>query len=104
MKRFFHFAGRGNGLISDDKYYHLEPDEGAVLLITKRVGKVEFILGFCREAIIERWGCYCMHSFRRASSPDLSRSWSVPEEAELMIYHSVTVYLVREEDWMRQSN
>jgi hypothetical protein len=104
MKPFFTFEGRGDQNIGDDSIFHLEPEEGTVLLITKRVGQVEFVLGFCREAFVERWGCYCMGAFVRASDPGQNRSWAVSAESELLIYSGVNVYLVAEEEWMRNDH
>jgi len=103
MKRFFEHGGRGDRKIAHDSLFQLEPDAGAVFLITKPVGKTEFVMAYCRSAIVERWGCYCMGTFRRTSSLDLRRSWAEPAESELMIYHAVNVYLVPEEKWMQHS-
>ena len=104
MKQFFEYGGRGDREISDDSLFQLDSDAGGVFLITQKVGKVEFILAYCRSAIVGRWGCYCLGTFRRASNLDLSRSWAAQMESELMIFHSATVYLVPEEEWMRCSH
>ena len=104
MKQFFEYGGRGDREISDDSLFQLNSDVGGVFLITQKIGKVEFILAYCRSAIVGRWGCYCLGTFRRSSSLDLRHSWAVLMESELMIFHAVTVYLVPEEEWMRSSN
>lgn len=103
MDQFFTYRGRGDQQLANDNIYHLEPDAGAVLLITMTIRNVEFVMAYCRSAYIEKWGCYTFGSFRRVSSPDLNSTWAVPAESELMIYHSVNVYLVPEEEWMRKS-
>ena len=103
MKQFFEFGGRGDRTIAHDSLYQLDSDAEGVFMVTKKIGKAEFILCFCRSAIVERWGCYCMGTFRRQSNLDLSRSWAVPMESELMIFHATSVYLVHEEEWMRSS-
>ena len=97
---FFEFGGRGTRAIRPSKILHLEPDPGAVLLITKRVRAVEFVLCYCRSAIVERWGVYTIKAFRRACTPDLRRSWPCYLESELMIFHQVDLYLVPHEAWM----
>ena len=102
MKHFRDFAGRGDVTIPDDKYYLLEPDPGAVLLVTQKFSNAEFILCYCKSAIVEKWGCYCFESFRRASDLGFSRSWAERTDSDLMIFHSATVYLVAEEQWMRR--
>ena len=104
MRQFFEYAGRGDRKIAHDSLLRLDTDAGGVFLITQKIGKTEFVKGYCRSAIVERWGCYCMGTFRRASTLDLSRSWAAPMESELMIFHAVTVYLVPEEEWMRSSH
>lgn len=103
MKAFFSYDGRGTPRIKRDKILSLEPDPGAVFLMTRRVGNIEFVFGYCRSAIIEKWGCYCMHPFHRVSSPDLSQSWCMPMESDLMIFHAVQLYLVPEEPWMHDA-
>jgi hypothetical protein len=100
MKPFFEFNGRGTDRIGHDKIFRLDPDPGAVFLIATKIGNVEFVIAWCRAAIVERWGCYSIDPFRRVSSSDLRRSWAEPLESELMIYRAVTVYLVPEEPWM----
>jgi len=104
MNHFFDFLGRGDSMIAHDKYFHLEPDPGAVLLLTLRCGRTEFVVGYARSAIVETWGCYCFHSFRRASDASLQRSWAEPHEADLMIFRAVSVYLTLEEPWMLRSS
>ena len=91
-------------MISTDKIFSLDPDPGAVLLLTKTYGHAEFVVTFCRSALVEKWCCYCVGAFRRASDLGFTRSWAEPVESDLMIYHAVTVYLVAEEDWMRRSS
>lgn len=100
MKPIFTFDGRGDQNIADDSIFKLEPEEGAVLLITKKVGNVEFVMGYCVMALVERWGCYCMGVFVRASDPAMNHTWAMAADSELMIYHGVNVYLVAEEEWM----
>ncbi|MGJ8642072.1 MAG: hypothetical protein ACSHX9_01585 [Luteolibacter sp.] len=100
MNAFFEFNGRGANGIAHDKILQLDPNDGAVFLITTRIGKVEFVMAYCRAAIIEKWGCYTMNAFVRASSSDLCRTWAVPVASDLMIYHAVSIYLVPDEPWM----
>lgn len=100
MNPFFEYGGRGTAQIARSKIFQLDPNAGAVFLITTRIGKVDFVLAWCRSAMVERWGCYSFGTFVRASSPDLRRSWAMLVESELMIYHAVSIYLVPEEPWM----
>ena len=104
MDHFFDFLGRGDRMIDRDKYFQLQPDPGAVLLLCLPCGRTEFIVGYARSAIVEKWGCYCFESFRRASDPTLQRSWAEPHDADLMIFRAVSVYLITEEPWMRRSS
>lgn len=103
MDQFFSYRGRGDRQLAKLNIYHLEPDPGAVLLITTTIKNVEFVIAYCRSAFVEKWGVYTFGTFRRVSAPDLSSTWAVPAEAELMIYHAVNVYLIPEQDWMRNS-
>jgi hypothetical protein len=100
MKPFFSFGGRGTPMIPRDSIVELAPDAGVVLLVTQRLADIDFSVGYCRSAIVERWGVYCFGNFRRVSSPDLRRSWAAPCESDLMIYRAVDVHLVPEEPWM----
>ena len=64
MKQFYEYGGRGDQKIDPDSIFHLRSDAGGVFLITKKIGKIEFILAYCRAAIIERWGCYLEHAMQ----------------------------------------
>ncbi|MCP5532294.1 MAG: hypothetical protein H7A48_03920 [Akkermansiaceae bacterium] len=97
---FFEFSGRGTRNIGRDKIFRLEPDPGAVFLITTRIGNVDFIVAWCRSAIVERWGCYSIGAFTRVADANLNRFWAQPMDSELMIYHAVSVHLVPLESWM----
>lgn len=104
MTHFFEYGGRDDKRIAHDSLFQLDSADKGVFLITQTIGKSEFVKGYCRSVIVERWGCYCMTTFRRSSNLDLSHSWAIPMESELMIYHAVSVYLVPEEEWMRHSS
>ena len=104
MKHFFEYGGRNDQKIPSDSLFQLDSENGGVFLIVQNVGRIEFVKGYCRSAIVERWGCYCIRTFRRASNLDLSHSWALPMESELMIFHAVSVYLIPEEEWMRHTN
>ena len=104
MKRFFYFCGRGNNVMSDDKFFSLDPDPGAVLMLTRKYGHAEFVVTYCRSALVEQWCCYCVGAFSRFSDLGFTRSWAEPAESDLTIHYAVTVYLVAELDWMRRSS
>ena len=75
-----------------------------MLGITVRYGQAEFMAGFCRKALADRWGLCCDNLFRRASSPDLSRSWADRVTEGAFIFRSVRIHLMREEEWMKISD
>lgn len=101
MTDIFHFHGRGTRDIAADSLFLIESDEGSVLGITVRYGQAEFMVGYCRKALADRWGLYCDDIFRRASSPDLSRSWADHWTAGAFFFHRVRIHLIREEEWMK---
>ena len=103
MTDIFHFKGRGTRDIASDSIFLIEADEGSVLGITVRYGQAEFMAGYCRKALADRWGIYCDNLFRRASSPDLSRSWADQVTEGAFIFRSVRLHLAREEEWMKIS-
>ena len=103
MTDIFHFHGRGTRDIASDSIFLIESDEGSVLGITVRYGQAEFMVGYCRKALADRWGIYCDNLFRRASSPDLTRSWADQVTEGAFIFQSVRLHLAREEEWMKIS-
>lgn len=103
MTDIFHFQGRGTRDIASDSIFLIEADEGSVLGITVRYGQAEFMAGYCRTALADRWGIYCDNLFRRASSPDLKRTWASQVSEDAVFYRSVRIHLMREEEWMRLS-
>ena len=103
MTDIFHFHGRGTRDIAADSLFLIESDEGTVLGITVRYGQTEFMVGYCRKALADRWGLYCDNLFRRASSPDLRHTWANQVTEGAFIFRSVRLHLVREEEWMKMS-
>ena len=91
-------------MISDDKILSLDPNPGAVFMLARTYGNAEFIVAYSRSVLVEKWGCYCIDAFHRVSNLDFSRCWAEPAESDLMIYYSVTVYLVAEEGWMLRTS
>ena len=78
-----------------------ESDVGSVLRIIGECNSGEFIVGYCREAIADRWGVYCENPFRRV--PDISGRifWAEYHPEGWFIYKEVRIQLVREEEWMK---
>ena len=103
MTDIFHFQGRGTREIASDSIFLIEADDGSVLGITVRYGQAEFMVGYCRKALADRWGLYCDKLFRRASNPDLSRSWADQVAGGAFIFRGVRIHLMREEEWMKMS-
>lgn len=99
----FQFQGRGSAAVSDDSLFLLEVDDGSVLAVTQRVGSVEFMLGYCRMAVADKWGVYCHELFRRAYDPGMTRSWAHVEQDGKHLFRGVRFHLMSEEEWMTRS-
>ena len=104
MTELFHFQGRGNPQIGADSIMLIEADEGTVLGISVRYGRAEFLIGYCRKALADRWGIYGQDPFKQVSSPDCRRSWAEHSPGGWFLFHAVRLHLVREEAWMKQSS
>lgn len=100
MKYFYTFSGRGNHHVEGTSKWLLEPDPGTIFLITKLCHGAEFIIGYCRSVIIDRWTCYTYGNFRRVWSPGMNDMWAEPLSDELLIYHAVEIHLTEELPWM----
>lgn len=100
MTELFHFHGRGNPRIASDSIMLIESDVGTVLGISVRYGQAEFMIGYCRKALADRWGLYCDNPFRRVFGPDLNYSWAEHLPGGLFIYRDVRIHLMRDEPWM----
>jgi hypothetical protein len=103
MTELFHFHGRGNPQIAADSIILIEVDEGTVLGISVRCGQAEFMIGFCRMALADRWGIYCQDPFKQVSSTDCRHSWAEYSPGGWFVYHAVRLHLAREEEWMKRS-
>lgn len=103
MTDIFHFQGRGTRDIASDSIFLIEAGDGSVLGITVRYGQTDFMVGYCRKALADRWGVYCDNLFRRASSSDLRRSWADHFIEGAFIFKGIRIHLMREEEWMRLS-
>lgn len=62
---------------------------------------VEFIQGYCRKAMIDRWGLYCADPFLRASDAGLVRFWAEPVRRGLFLFRPTRLEIVPEQEWMR---
>jgi hypothetical protein len=102
MREFYKFHGRGHASAKADSCYLLETGYGVVLEITETHGKAEFIVGYCRKALADRWGICCFEPFKRASDPGLTRTWAEHSPTGLFIFRGVRLHLTREEEWMRR--
>lgn len=98
----FQFRGRG-AAVPDDSLFLIEVDDGFVLAVTQRYGSVEFLVGFCRMAVADRWSVYCHRPFRRASDPSLTRYWAETTCKGAYLHRGVRFHIVEEEEWMRRS-
>ena len=100
MREIFRYSGRPRTV--DDTCYKIECEKGRVLAVTEVYGKVEFVVAYCRAAIIDRWGVTCIDAFKQVSDASLKRTWSEPRKGGLTIFHQVRLHLTQEEDWMRR--
>jgi len=104
MTELFHFQGRGNPQIAADSILLIESDEGTVLGISAQYGCAEFLIGYCRKALADRWGIYCQTPFKRVSSPDCRHAWAEYSCEGWFIFRAVRLHLAREEEWMKRSD
>ena len=102
MRARYSLGGRGHSPADPNACLLIETGEGNVLEITARHGNAEFIVGYCRKALADRWGVCAFEPFRRASDPGLTRSWAERFAAGMFNFRGVRLHLTREEEWMRR--
>jgi hypothetical protein len=103
MREIYRYEGRGRESLADESCYHIECGEGRVLTITELFGHAEFILGYCRSAIVDEWGICCIRPFRRVSDLGFTRSWAEAHKVDLMVFRRVRLNIAVEEKWMQLS-
>ena len=98
------FAGRGRGNEQfTEPYRLLECADGIVLAIIVTCGGVEFLRGYCRKALIDKWGIHCYEPFTRGSDSGFTKAWAIPMDKDLIMFKKTILELVSEQDWMRRS-
>lgn len=102
MREIYRFCGRDLGPADQDSGCLIETAEGTVLEITEVYGTAEFIVGYCRKALADRWGVCCFEPFKMASDPGMTRTWAKHWPTGLFIFRGARFYLTREEEWMRR--
>ena len=102
MRNFYPQGGRGRRQADRNACCMIEAIEGAVLEILERHGNVEFVVGYCRKALADRWGVCCIEPFRRVSDPGLTRTWAEHGTTGLEFFRNVRLRLTREMKWMRR--
>ena len=60
-----------------------------------KVTGVEFITGYCRNALWEQWGLFCGDVFVRESISSFTRTWAVPLQQGLFFYKPIRL------EWLR---
>jgi hypothetical protein len=103
IKYSFNFNGRGAGSRKGSDTHGcwtIECAPGTVLVVLIRAGGVEFVHAYCRKAEIGRWELHCEDLFRRASSPDLTRSWAEPLRRK-RLFRGARLEIEQEQEWMR---
>ena len=96
------FEGRGKGTDQHATPYRLiECADGVVLAIIYECHGVEFVQGYCRKALIDKWGLQCFDPFKRAQDPALTRAWMYPLKKDLHFFRPTRLELVAEQEWMR---
>ena len=103
MTEIYRFHRRGHQEVADDKCYLIESDAGTILTIIEVHGNAEFVVGYCRKAVADRWGVYCYDLFRRVSDLGLTRSWAEEYPDGMHLFRGVRFHLAREEEWMLRS-
>lgn len=104
MRDFYSHGGAGRSQADRNACCMIEATEGAVFEILERHGNVEFVVGFCRKALADRWGICCIEPFRRVSDPGLTRTWAVRSSTALQFFRSARLRLIREQEWMQRTN
>jgi len=103
-EQIYQFKGRGQGTgHQDDPYRLIRCTEGTVMVITVTCHGIEFIKGYCRKAMIDRWGVHCEDPFLRASDAGLTHSWAQPVKRGRFIFSPIKLEIVSEQEWMRHS-
>ena len=74
------------------------------MAIIERCRGVDFVVGYCSMAMIDRWGVCCGKPFRRISNSTQTRSWAESWCKELFLYRPARLEIIDEEDWMTWSN
>jgi hypothetical protein len=99
----YHFKGRGVGSGNQFEPYRLiECADGTVMAIISTCHGVQFVVGYCRQALFDRWGLYCGGVFTRESNATLTRSWAMTLRSGLFFFTPMRLELVEEQDWMRK--
>lgn len=98
------FAGRGKGTDHYMTPYRLiECADGMVMAIIFCCHGVEFVQGYCRKALIDKWGLQCIDPFKRGGDPALTRAWAISLKKELHLFRPTKLELVVEQEWMKKS-
>ena len=99
-----YFGGRGKGISKHQEPYRcIRCETGTVMEVIINCHGVEFILGYCRNALWDQWGLYCGDVFVRKSNSSFTRTWAVPLQRGLFFFKPIRLELVEEQNWMRQS-
>lgn len=64
---------------------------------------IDLVQGYCRIAMIDRWGAYCEDPFRSVSDAAISCRWAEQIGTGLFLSPPTRLEIIPEQEWMRQS-
>ena len=101
MNEFYMFHGRATQTVASESMFLLESAEGTVLEIIEECHGISLTMGYCREAIADRWGVFCENPFICVSDSSGKNGRAKYHPEGWSIYKAVRIDLVREEHWMK---
>ncbi len=102
MSEFYKFHGRGTITVEEESAFLLRAMEGTVLGIIGECRGIDYTIGYCREAVADKWGVYCEMPFKcfPNDTGKIPRPEYYPEG--WFFFSAVRFILIREETWMRK--
>lgn len=98
-REIYQYGGRGADSTLPDEVL-IRPNQGYVLLLTKKFGSVEFSLCYCESVILTKWGMRTQESFVSMINADCSFRWAEKIKDKWLYTCETRIYMTPIHDWM----
>ncbi len=84
----------------NEEVFLLQPEPGQVVQISKRHGRCDFVIGYCRGVLQVGRFVRFLEGFHRCSDPAMTTTWHEPHDFGIQPLRQLSFTITPEAPWM----